>query len=212
MPVSPQALDAARIRQELAATRIPGDPLAVSSALVRRILPAHMARDLRGNLRPAGVLVPIILRRDALSVLLTERASDLRNHAGQVSFPGGGMEEQDRDIAATALRETYEEVGIHPSEVDIAGFLRPTPTVTGYAVTPVIGLIAPTITLTVDPVEVEATFEVPLDYLMDRRNEEHSEREYNGVKVPVVTFHYGGYRIWGATAGILVQLREILIK
>lgn len=212
MPVLPKALNAAYIRRELSETRIPADPLAVDSSYIDRVMPANLALKLTRNLRAAGVLIPIIERQESLSVLLTERSADLKHHAGQVSFPGGGMEEHDLDIAATALRETHEEVGIHPTQVDIAGFLHPTPTITGYAVTPVIGFVESAFEITVDPMEVDAAFEVPLDYLMDKRNEEHSEREYYGVKLPVVTFHFEGHRIWGATAGILIQLRKLLIK
>jgi 8-oxo-dGTP pyrophosphatase MutT (NUDIX family) len=212
MPVLPKALCAAHIRRELSGTRLPDDPLAIDSADIRRRLPANIAREMTENLRPAGVLIPLIDRHGGLSVLLTERSADLKHHAGQVSFPGGGMEEQDADIAATALREAHEEVGIHPTQVDIAGFLAPAPTITGYAVTPVVGFVESGFKVRVDPAEVQAAFEVPLDFLMDHRNEEHSARDFGGVIVPVVTFHFSGYRIWGATASILVQLRQLLIR
>ena len=96
-----------------------------------------MREKLEGPLKPAGVLVPIIERVEGLSVLLTQRASHLKHHAGQVSFPGGSMEEHDDDVRATALRETQEEVGISPHEVDVIGYLKTMPTITGFAVTPV---------------------------------------------------------------------------
>jgi len=210
MPGSPQPLTADHVRRALSGTRIPPDPLAVDLSHIRDLMPASMAQQLSGQLRPAGVLIPLIERQDSLSVLLTERSADLRQHAGQVSFPGGGMEEHDVDIAATALREAHEEVGIHPGLVDIAGYLSPSLTITGFAVTPVIGFVAPSFELRVDPVEVAMAFEVPLDFLMDQRNEEHSEREFSGTRLPVVTFHYAGHRIWGATASMLVMLRKIL--
>ncbi len=212
MPDSLKAISAAEIRRRLAVTRIPDNPLAVDMADISERMPTGVIKELTTNLRPAGVLIPIIERRRSLDVLLTERAGDLRHHAGQVSFPGGGMEAQDTDIAATALREAHEEVGIRPYEVDIAGFLRPTPTVTGFAVTPVVGFVRESFKLRLDPAEVERAFEVPLDFLMDYRNEEHSTRDYQGVTIPVVTFHYNGHRIWGATASILVTLRKILTQ
>jgi 8-oxo-dGTP pyrophosphatase MutT (NUDIX family) len=199
------------IRRRLAGTRMPANPLDVDVSDLSHRMPATLIEQLLPGLRPAGVLIPLVERRGALSVLLTERSAELRHHAGQVSFPGGGMETGDADIAATALRETREEVGIHPDEVDVAGYLKPTPTVTGYAVTPVVGLISAGFTLAIDPVEVESAFEVPLDFLMDAGNEEHTEREFAGVTVPVVTFHYEGHRIWGATAGMLLTLRSIII-
>ena len=122
------------------------------------------------------------------------------------------METQDKDITATALREAQEEVGIQPHEVDIAGYLNPTPTVTGFAVTPVVGIIQASFDLKIDPLEVESAFYVPLDFLMDPRNEEHSERDFAGTTIPVVTFHFKGHRIWGATAGMLLTLRQLLIS
>lgn len=211
MPDSLKAISAAEIRRRLAGTRMPDDPLAVDMADISNRMPESVISKLAEDLRPAGVLIPIVERRGFLSVLLTERSSKLRHHAGQVSFPGGGMEAHDTDITATALREAHEEVGIRPHEVDIAGYLDPTPTVTGFAVTPVIGFIRESFSLTIDPVEVETAFEVPLDFLMDRRNEEHSEREFEGITIPVVTFHYEGQRIWGATAAMLLTLRQLLV-
>ena len=208
----PDKLDAARIRRQLAGTRMPVDPLAVDSEDPVHRMPAEVVRELLPGLRPAAVLIPLIERREHVSVLLTERSADLTHHAGQVSFPGGGMESQDPDILATALRETHEEVGIRPSQVDVAGFLKTTPTITGFAVTPVIGFVDPGFRLKLDPVEVATAFEVPLDFLMDRRNEEHSEREYSGVRFRIVTFHFDGHRIWGATAGMLTTLRSVLLS
>ena len=210
MPDSLKAISAAEIRRRLSATRMPEDPLAVDMTDISKRMPDRVTRALGNNLRPAGVLIPIIERRDALRVLLTERSADLRHHAGQVSFPGGGMESHDADIIATALREAHEEVGIEPHDVDIAGFLKPTPTVTGFAVTPIVGFVRETFSLNIDPTEVEKAFEVPLDFLMDYRNEEHTQREFEGVMIPVVTFHYEGHRIWGATANMLITLRGLL--
>lgn len=211
MPDSLQAISAAEIRRRLAGTRMPDDPLAVDMTDISNRMPQSVVRKLATDLRPAGVLIPIVERRALLSVLLTERSSNLRHHAGQVSFPGGGMEAHDADITATALREAQEEVGIESHEVDVAGYLHPTPTVTGFAVTPVIGFIRESFRLTIDPGEVQTAFEVPLDFLMDRRNEDHSEREFEGITIPVVTFHYDGHRIWGATAAMLLTLRQLLV-
>ena len=208
----PKNLTADRIRRRLAGTRLPADPLAVDFTHMGNPMPDAMVARLRPSLRPAGVLIPIVNRPESPSVLLTERSAELKHHAGQVSFPGGGMEQQDEDIVATALRETHEEVGILPSEVDIAGYLEPVATITGYAVTCVVGLVEPTFRLVRDPVEVETIFEVPLAYLMDPNNAEMTEREYEGARFPVATFRYAGHRIWGATAGMLICLSEILIK
>ncbi len=174
--------------------------------------PADLRRKMCEDLKPAGVLIPIIEHAQSLSVLLTQRSADLKNHAGQISFPGGGMEAVDTDITQTALRETHEEVGIGPDLVDIAGYLPPMLTVTGYAVTPIVGLVDPRFSLTLDKREVEYAFEVPLSFLLDVSNQETSEREVRGVTVPIVEFNYERRRIWGATANILVELRDIMIQ
>jgi len=206
----PPRLSIEAIRNSLAATQMPGNPADVDFSDLGRRLPAHYVEKIAAGLRPAGVLVPIVERRAGLTVLLTERSTDLKLHAGQVSFPGGGMEPHDADIVATALRETHEEVGIEPGLVDVAGFLRPRPTVTGYAVTPVVGLVLSGFELRIDPLEVDSAFEVPLDFLMDADNETHYQRDFDGVTYDVTSFYYDGYDIWGATAGIIASLRKIL--
>jgi 8-oxo-dGTP pyrophosphatase MutT (NUDIX family) len=203
-------LEAADIRERLAGTSLAADPRRV-------VLPAgfeHWPAELRGGpdagFKVAGVLIPIILRPDGLSVLLTRRAAHLRYHAGQVSFPGGRMERGDADVEATALREAHEEVGIRPDEVLIAGYLDPVLTITGYTVTPVVGLIEPTVELAIDPTEVQHAFEVPLAFLLDASNARESARIVNGIPLPVVEFSYASERIWGATANIVIVLRRTL--
>ena len=122
------------------------------------------------------------------------------------------MEESDADILATALRETHEEIGIPPEDVAVVGFLDPMPTVTGYAVTPVVGLLADPGDLAIDTSEVEYVFEVPLPFLLDRRNQRAAEREFHGQKMAIVEYVYEDRRIWGATAFMLVCLRQLLLK
>jgi 8-oxo-dGTP pyrophosphatase MutT (NUDIX family) len=174
--------------------------------------PAKFLERASGDLKAAGVLIPIIDRPGGLTVLLTQRSSELRLHAGQVSFPGGRMESTDKDIVATALRETHEEVGIDPEIVEVAGYLDPAPTVTGYAVTPVIGLVSQSVSIVIDPGEVEAAFEVPLDFLLDKGNQQDAVRVYEGIELKIVEFNYAERRIWGATASMLIQLRKTLLK
>jgi 8-oxo-dGTP pyrophosphatase MutT (NUDIX family) len=171
-----------------------------------------MQEKLEGPLTPAGVLVPLMQRSTGLSVLLTQRASHLKHHAGQVSFPGGRMEEHDTDVRAAALRETHEEVGIAARHIDVIGYLRSMPTITGYAVTPVVGLVTDVADLVVDRTEVEYAFEVPLDHLLDERNDRLVDREFEGRKFSLIEFHYGGERIWGATAYMLLAFRKYLLN
>jgi len=174
--------------------------------------PASMQERLRRGLKPAGVLIPVIETRTELSVLLTQRAADLKHHPGQVSFPGGRMEEHDEDVRVTALRETHEEVGIDPHAVAVIGYLESMPTITGYAVTPVIGLVEGPAQLSIDTTEVEYAFEVPLEFLLDARNDRPVERELEGRIVTMMELHYEGKRIWGATAMMLQALRKTLLK
>lgn len=204
-------ISAALLRHSLAGTRMPPDPTDVVMPPGSDQWPAGMREQLLQTLRPAGVLIPVIERSAELTVLLTQRSADLKHHAGQVSFPGGSMEDSDTDILATALRETHEEVGIAPHEVSVIGYLEPMPTVSGYAVTPVIGLLSSPAKLVVDTSEVEYAFEVPLAFLLDRRNQLASEREFHGKKMPMIEFVYDNQRIWGATAHMLVQLRKYII-
>jgi 8-oxo-dGTP pyrophosphatase MutT (NUDIX family) len=147
-----------------------------------------------------------------LVVLLTQRSAALRHHAGQISFPGGRMEECDTDIVATALRETHEEVGIAPQDITVLGYLDAMPTITGFAVTPIVGSVAAGTKVVVDKSEVEFAFEVPLSYLLNRNNARSSERDFNGRKLPIVEFQFERHRIWGATAHMLLELRKKLIK
>lgn len=204
--------DTNHIRSRFAETYLPEDPaIPVLPADAHRWPADFIERATRG-LTPAGVLIPIMERGDRLSVLLTERSAGLSAHAGQVSFPGGRMEDCDPDIAATALRETEEEVGITRDLVSIAGFLPPSPTVTGYSVTPVVGIVHSSAAIVVDPIEVDEAFEVPLDFLMAQQNQVHSERDFHGTMLKIVEFHYDGHRIWGATASMLLQMRKQLIN
>ena len=206
------ALTAALLQERLAGTCAPDDPVDVVMPAGSERWQDFVRERITRTLQPAGVLIPVMERVAGLSVLLTQRSAELKHHAGQVSFPGGRMEEHDRDIVHAALRETHEEVGIPPEAITVVGYLPPMPTITGYAVTPVVGLVADDVALQIDRTEVEYTFEVPLAFLLDSRNERALEREYQGRRVPTVEFHYEGERIWGATAHILVELRKMLIK
>ena len=207
-----EALTAALLQERLAETRAPEDPLDIVLPPGSERWPASVHDALARTLRPAGVLVPVIERSAGLAVLLTQRSAELKHHAGQISFPGGRMETHDRDVVQTALRETHEEVGIPPELIAVVGYLPPMPTVTGYAITSVVGMVTQDAPLQIDPTEVEYAFEVPLAFLLDHRNELALEREYLGRRIPTVEFHYEGERIWGATANILVELRKRLIK
>ena len=161
-------------------------------------------------LRPAAVLVPLIEHKSGWSVLLTQRTAHLSAHAGQISFPGGRIEAADADAVAAALRETEEEVGLARANVSVVGRLDTYITGTGFEITPIVGIVAPPYTLTIDPYEVAEAFEVPLSYVLDTRNHNRTERESAGRTRVFFVLPYEGRNIWGATAGMLVNLAEIL--
>ena len=200
------------LRARFSGTRLPEDPLDVTMPPGLERGPHGMRQQLEVPLRPAGVLVPILEHRKGLSVLLTQRASHLKHHAAQASFPGGRMEEHDVDLRQTALRETQEEVGIDPADVDVIGYLRTMPTITGFAVTPIVGIVRPDVELVIDRTEVEYAFEVPLDFLLEEGNDQLVDREWEGRRFRLKEFHYDGERVWGATAYMLLAFREFVLN
>ena len=200
------------LRARFAGTELPADPLDVMMPPGLRRWPHAMREQLAGPLTPAGVLVPILERPSGLSILLTQRAPDLKHHAGQASFPGGRMEGHDATVQDTALRETHEEVGIHPRDVDVIGYLQAMPTITGFAVTPIVGLVSGEAELVIDPIEVDYTFELPLDFLLDESNDQLVDREWHGKAFRLKEFHYDGERVWGATAYMLLAFRKFVLN
>jgi 8-oxo-dGTP pyrophosphatase MutT (NUDIX family) len=163
-------------------------------------------------LRPAAVLVPLVDHPHGMAVLLTQRTPHLSAHAGQIAFPGGRIEADDANPEAAALRETEEEVGLARDRVSIVGRLDTYVTGTGFEITPIVGIVAPPVTLAIDPFEVAEAFEVPLAFILDRRNHQRVERESAGHRRAFFVLPYEGRNIWGATAGILVNLYEVLAE
>jgi len=161
-------------------------------------------------LKPAAVLIPIIERRDGLRVLFTRRADHLARHAGQVSFPGGRVNDGEADPVTAALRETEEEVGLPRSFVEIRGELDRYETGTGFAIHPFVGLVREGFELRIDSSEVAEAFEVPLTFLMDRSNHVQQTTTWQGRERRFYAMTYGSHYIWGATAGILINLHERL--
>ncbi len=158
----------------------------------------------------AAVLIPIVAHPRELTVLFTQRNAQLKSHSGQVSFPGGRAEPGDPSVESTALRETEEEIGLAGGRVEVLGRLPDYHTRTGFRVAPVIGLLTPPLELKPDPREVDEVFEVPLDFLRDERNQQRRTREFQGRTVGFFVFEYGSRTIWGATAGMLVNLNRML--
>ncbi|MGU7779438.1 CoA pyrophosphatase [Burkholderia sp. PU8-34] len=167
--------------------------------------------------RSAAVLVPLVVREAGLTVLLTQRADHLNDHAGQISFPGGRREPFDRDATATALRESNEEIGLASERVEILGALPDYLTGTGFCVTPVVGLVHPPFTVQADTFEVAEIFEVPLAFLMNPANHEVRVFRWDGGERRFFAMPFprgdgsGHYFIWGATAGMLRNLYRFLV-
>ena len=161
-------------------------------------------------LRPAAVLVPVVARLPELTVLFTQRAAHLKEHSGQVSFPGGSVHEEDESPEATALREAREEIGLDPARVELLGRMPEYFTRTGFRITPVIGIVLPPLELLPDDNEVEAIFEVPLAFLLDPANRQRQSRIWQGEERWFYAMPYERHYIWGATAGMLVNLANHL--
>lgn len=159
---------------------------------------------------PAAVLIGLVAHPEGLGIILTERTADLVNHAAEISLPGGKVEPGDDGPAAAALREAFEEIGLTPDRVEVLGCLSPHRTISGFCVHPFVGWIEPPVDLTPDTREVADIFEVPLEFVLDPANHHRDSLFVGGVRREFYVLPYPGHRIWGATAGILVDLAEVL--
>lgn len=194
------------------------DGAAVDLDRLRRVLhrePTRSAAVLEDGvgdeeLTSAAVLFPIVRRSREPTVLLTQRTAHLKDHPGQISFPGGRCELADGSPADTALREADEEIGLSSAHIEIAGYLPEYLTSTGFRVTPVVAMIAPPFELRLDAFEVEEAFEVPLSFLLDPANHQQHSLHYRGKLRHYYAMPYGDYFIWGATAGMIMSLYRAL--
>ena len=202
------ALDRAELRRRLPRFA------ALPSASRRRVRGDHDLNPGMGppaELRAAAVLVPLVEREPELTVLLTERTAHLAAHAGQISFPGGAVEHEDSDDIAAALRETDEEIGVPRDRIDVIGRLDTYVTRTGFQVEPIVGLLRPPFALAPDVNEVADVFEVPLSFILDPANLQRHSRMFQGRRRYFYAYPFRDRYIWGATAGMLLNLREALM-
>jgi 8-oxo-dGTP pyrophosphatase MutT (NUDIX family) len=215
-PVQPAAFAAydvfARIRARIS-------PTLAADALDRAATPRYgdhilnawdVTPDFLASVRTAAVLVGLVERPDGLTLLLTQRTASLRDHAGQVAFPGGKMDPEDATPAVTALREANEEIGLPADCVEVLGYLEPYLTRTGFRIVPVIARITPPFEVVLNPAEVVDAFETPFAFLMSEANHKLHERVWKGVTWQFYAFEHDGRRIWGITAGMIRGLYERL--
>ena len=207
MAITPEALKAAFAR--LSPGVEPGLP--GITEVVDEPVPAEIRERLLTGRRPAAVLIPILKAgiNEPLRLLLTQRTAHLRDHAGQISFPGGGLNPGEGAIDG-ALREAQEEIGLDPDKVEVFGQMPQYHTGTGFSVSPLIGFVQTPCSLSADPGEVAEIFDVPLDFILDPRNMRLETRYYRGAWRSFLAVPWSGYYIWGATAGMLAQLSRIV--
>lgn len=221
--VRPEALPVASVDDHL--PTVPPDRLTAAHITERFRTPPVWAPEIHVERRfidrppaQAAVLVPLV-QRDELTVLLTRRTDHLHDHPGQVSFPGGRVDPEDRDVEATALRESLEEIGLHPRHVDIIGRMPTYTTGSGFVVTPVVALVEPGFTLAMDAFEVADAFEVPLSFLMTPAHHRWHVVEHEGVRREFLSMPWEGpgsdgrtqrFFIWGATAAMLRNFYRFL--
>lgn len=199
------------IERRLATRRPRVDPRQrILANVVGEASPA-LVEAIEASSRRAAVLLALIERESGMTMLFTERARHLRHHPGQISFPGGRLEDPGEPPVAAALREAHEEIGLEPRDVAVAGVLDPHVTGTGFSVTPVVGFVAADFVARPDPGEVSAVFEVPLALILEERTLRESVRERLGSRIRTYEFEYEGHRVWGATAAMIVTFRELLL-
>jgi len=199
-----------RIKRQLRGTSPGGDPL---TPLADRLSPTQLAelrRHLPDPLTPAAVLVPLVDHPAGLTVLLTQRAAHLKDHPGQISFPGGRLEAADAGPWQAALREAEEEIGLAPHYASLVGYLSDHLVITGFRITPVVAFVRPGFELLLDRTEVDDAFEVPLEFVLDPANRIAQERVYAGQSFRTYDIPYQGRHIWGATAAMLLSLADRL--
>lgn len=198
------------VEQRLRGTAPGGDPLDAWVAGLTPEQTSELRQQLPTSFARAAVMVPLVERPEGLTVLLTQRASHLKNHPGQISFPGGRIEPHDAGPWEAAVRETREEIGLDARFASLVGYLHDHMVLTGYLITPAVAIVRPGFALELDRTEVEDVFEVPLEFVLDPSHHLPRKRLFAGHEFLTHDIPYGDRHIWGATAGMLVSLYRLL--
>lgn len=210
MRITPEQLRAAFAAMPPGFSPEPDSAHAEITEIIDEPIPSEVRLRLQIGRRPAAVLIPVMSEEGSpLRLLMTQRTDHLRDHAGQISFPGGGRKPGESAVTA-ALREAEEEIGLAPAAVDVFGEMPLYHTGSGFSVSPLLGFVKHGVSLTPDPGEVAEIFEAPLDFLLDPRNFCQETRFYRGAWRSFLAVPWSGRYIWGATAGMLAQLSRII--
>ena len=181
--------------------------------IIRQALAQRVVERVDGTgMIPAAVMILLYRKEGEYCILLNKRSEEVEHHKGEISFPGGARDPEDFDLLETALRETEEEIGLARDAVEVIGELPTYETRTGFSVKPIVGLIKPPIELNIDSKEVADVFEIPLSFVLDRKNHERHSREWQNTMRNFYVFPHPKYYIWGVTAGMLVNLAELILS
>ena len=188
-----------------------GESYKVDETFLDETIISALKKKYTDKLIQASVMVLFLYANNTISLLLTKRSEKLNDHAGEICFPGGRWAPEDKSLTCTALRETHEEIGVNKERIEVIGFLKSIPTLTGYLIHPVIGVLDSNSSIAIDPSEVDSYFLAPLSFFLDTNNKKKKLHHIKSIKIPVYEYQFEGYRIWGATAAIISSLCKALI-
>ncbi len=188
-----------------------GESYKVDERFLDETIITALKKKYTDKLIQASVMVLFLYANNTISLLLTKRSEKLNDHAGEICFPGGRWAPEDQSLTCTAFRETHEEIGVDKERIEVIGFLKSVPTLTGYLIHPVIGVLDSDSSIVIDPSEVDSYFLAPLSFFLDTNNKKKKLHHIKSIKIPVYEYQFEGYRIWGATAAIISSLCKALI-
>jgi len=188
-----------------------GESYRANETFLDKTITSVLRKKYTNKLIQASVMVLFLYANNTVSLLLTKRSEKLNDHAGEICFPGGRWAPEDKSLTYTAFRETHEEIGVNKERIEVIGFLKSIPTLTGYLIHPVVGVLDSDSSIAIDPSEVDSYFLAPLSFFLDTNNKKKKLHHIKSIKIPVYEYQFEDYRIWGATAAIISSLCKTLI-